>query len=150
MKFYKQCKNIVQEAIALVKKDNKKVVNKKNNDVNKQRKHKVFNTILLILIVIAITSILYTVIKLIINPTDITIVEEGVVSAEESSIGYVIRDEKIVKGNNYQNGIVQIKTEGEKIAKGEAIFRYSGSNEESLSNKINESDFLRFHRIPHT
>ena len=122
----------------MVKKDNKKVVEKKNNDVNKQRKHKVFNTILLILIVIALTSILYKVIKLIINPTDVSIVEEGVVSAEESSIGYVIRDEKIVKGNNYQNGIVQIKTEGEKIAKGEAIFRYSGSNEERLSNKINE------------
>ena len=54
--------------------------------------------------------ILYKVISLILVPTDISIVENGMISQEESTIGYVIREEKIAKGNNYQNGMYQIKT----------------------------------------
>lgn len=54
--------------------------------------------------------------------------------------GYVIRDEVVIKGENYKNGINQIKVEGEKVAKGEAIFRYYTSGEEGLKNKIQELD----------
>ena len=53
-------------------------------------------------------------------------------------IGYIIRDEKIAKGSNLQNGIYQIKVEGEKVANGEPIFRYYATNEEEISNKIKE------------
>ena len=53
-------------------------------------------------------------------------------------IGYVIRDEKIAKGNNLENGIYRIKAEGEKVAKGESIFRYYSSQEETINNSINE------------
>ena len=52
--------------------------------------------------------------------------------------GYVIRDEKIAKGDNTQNGIYEIKAEGEKAANGEIIFRYYGNNEEELNNNIKE------------
>ena len=37
-----------------------------------------------------------------------------------------------------QNGIYEIKAEGEKVAKGEPIFRYYSNNEDSLNNEINE------------
>lgn len=113
---------------------------KVTNNSKKQRKAK--NTIIGILLFPCVFAIIiyitYTVINLIIDPTDVSIVKNGIVSSEENAIGYVIRDEKIAKGTNTQNGIVQIKVEGEKTANGDLIFRYSGANEEELNNKINE------------
>lgn len=110
----------------------KKSKKRKNNEEN------IFKRLLLLLVVGAIVYTLYKIISLILVPTDIAIVENGVIFQEESAIGYVIRDEKISKGDNYKNGIYQIKSEGEKVANGDAIFRYYSSNEESLNEKINE------------
>lgn len=104
----------------------------------KQIKKSIFDILLIICIAAIAVYIIYTVVKLIIVPTNISVVENGTVSAEESSIGYVIRDEKIVKGSNYDNGLIQIKAEGEKTANGEYIFRYSSNKEEDLNNKIND------------
>ena len=53
---------------------------------------------------------------------------------------YVIRDEIIVKGTNYKNGMEQIKTEGQKTAKGESIYRYYSINEQQLIQKISDLD----------
>ena len=74
------------------------------------------------------------------EPTDIFTIEEGKVYLEETDIGYIIRDETVVKGENYKNGMEQIKTEGEKAAKGESIFRYYSKNEESLIKQIADLD----------
>lgn len=52
--------------------------------------------------------------------------------------GYVIRDEKIAKGNNNTNGMIQVKSEGEKVAKGSQIFRYAIENEDEINKKIDE------------
>ncbi len=52
--------------------------------------------------------------------------------------GYVIRDEKVAVGKNYNNGIVRIKVEGEKVAKGDQVFRYQISNEDEINTKIEE------------
>ena len=54
--------------------------------------------------------------------------------------GYVIREETVLQGNNYKNGIVQIKAEGERVAKGDPVFRYYSNNEENLIKKIQELD----------
>lgn len=54
--------------------------------------------------------------------------------------GYVIRSEKVVKGENYKNGMEQIKAEGERAAVNENIFRYYSINEENLKSKIAELD----------
>lgn len=109
-----------------------------NNKKNINFKSNLINILLLICVTCVVIYVIYTVVKLAIVPTDVSIVENGVVSAEESAIGYVIRDEKIAKGTNYKNGIVQIKAEGEKVANGEPIFRYSSSNEQELNDKINK------------
>ena len=102
-------------------------------------KGKLLSKLLLILIIILVVIyIAYRVINLLISPTDVSIVENGFISSEESATGYVIRDEKVVKGENYQNGIYQIKTEGERVAKGDYIFRYYGNNEEKLNENIKE------------
>ena len=55
-------------------------------------------------------------------------------------IGYVIRDETVLTGQNYKNGLVEIKTEGEKVAKNDNVFRYYSNNESSLASKIAELD----------
>ncbi len=52
--------------------------------------------------------------------------------------GYVIRDEKIAKDSNTKNKMIQIKAEGEKVAKGDQIFRYASENEEEINTKIDE------------
>ena len=93
-----------------------------------------------ILLVIAVILCLYKVIIFVQNPTDTFTVEQGKIYQEERAIGYIIREETIVKGSNYKNGMEQIKSEGEKVAKGEAIFRYYSSGEENLVKKIRELD----------
>ena len=105
---------------------------------SKKRKNKKSSIVTLLIVGSMLLYTLYKVISLILVPTDISIVENGMISQEESTIGYVIGEEKIAKGNNYQNGIYQIKTEGEKVANGDSIFRYYSSNEESLNEKIDE------------
>ena len=74
-------------------------------------------------IIFALISLylIYAVYLLIKQPTDKVTVENGTLYLEETDVGYIIRDEKVVKGNNYKNGMEQIKTEGEKTAQGESI-----------------------------
>ena len=104
-------------------------------------KNKKINKIIIGIIAILIVCYLgYTIYLLIKEPTDIFTIEEGKVYLEETDIGYIIRDETVVKGENYKNGMEQIKTEGEKAAKGESIFRYYSKNEESLIKQIAELD----------
>lgn len=98
--------------------------------------------ILLVCLVVLILAIycLYKVVALIQNPTDTFTVEQGKIYQEESTTGYIIREETVVRGSNYKNGMAQIKTEGERVAKNEAIFRYYSNNEETLIKKIAELD----------
>ena len=67
-------------------------------------------------------------------------VENGKLYKEETDIGYVIRNEKVVKGENYKNGMEQIIGEGLRAAANENIFRYYSNNEENLKQKISELD----------
>ncbi len=106
-----------------------------------KRKMNVKKKILLILAIIAILSyVIYIVYNLIIKPTDTFVIENGKISSEETVQGYIIRDETVLKGENYKNGLVQIKAEGEKVAKGEAIFRYYTNGEEKIRKQIGELD----------
>lgn len=61
-------------------------------------------------------------------------------TAEESATGYIIRDETVVQGKNYKNGIYQILSEEEKAAKKQTIFRYYSKNEEELQQKIDDTN----------
>ena len=55
----------------------------------------------------------YTIYLLIKQPTDIFTLDEGTLYSEETDIGYVIRDEVVIQGENYKNGMEKIKSEGE-------------------------------------
>lgn len=104
----------------------------------KIRKGRVF-AVVLILALVFIYAV-YLVAKLVQNPTNTFMVTNRKISQEESDIGYIIREETVVKGQNYKNGMVKIKNEGEKVAKGDSVFRYYSSGEEELKNKIAELD----------
>ena len=103
----------------------------------KSKKNKYILNIVLAVLMVYFAYVIYLLVK---QPTDIFTVEEGKLYSEESDIGYVIRDEVVVRGNQYKNGMEQIKNEGEKVAKNEDIFRYYSKNEESLVTQIAELD----------
>lgn len=110
----------------------------KNRVIEELRKHK--RVIIMFVLLCVIIYIFCIVAKLIKNPTDTFLVEQGQIYQEEIANGYIIRDEVVVKGENYKNGMSQIKTEGERVAKGEAIFRYYSNGEDNLIKKIEELD----------
>ena len=111
---------------------------KKNKIVQLVSKHK--KVLIMLVLLCVIIYIFCIVLKLFKNPTSTFLVEQGQIYQEEEAIGYIIREETIVKGENYKNGMSQIKTEGERVAKGEAIFRYYSNGEDSLIKKIEELD----------
>lgn len=113
--------------------------------MNKRRKKtipkiniKIAFTMLLMLIVII--CLLYNVIALFMNPSDTFMIDNGKIASSEETKGYIIRDEKLFQGENYKNGISQIKTEGQRVAKGDPIFRYYSNNENDLVKKITDLD----------
>ena len=114
---------------------------KQQEEKNIERKIK-FNKKIIIYIAIFLVMIyvIYTIYLLIKQPTDIFTLEEGTLYSQETDIGYVIRDEVVVQGENYKNGMEKIKSEGEKVAVNEAVFRYYTKNEDSLKEKIAELD----------
>lgn len=97
--------------------------------------------ILIAIILIVLTIyVIYTIYLIIINPADTFTIENDVVTQEETVVGYVIRNEKVIQGENYKNGMSQIVTECQRVSKNESIFRYFSNNEEELTQKISELD----------
>lgn len=112
---------------------------KKKKGTNKKEinKKKIIIYITIFLIMIYLTYAVYLLLK---QPTDKVAVDKGTLYLEETDIGYIIRNEKVVKGENYKNGMEQIKNEGEKTAKGDSIYRYYSKNEDKLKQQIAELD----------
>lgn len=108
--------------------------------VEEKRKLDKKKIIIYITFIFVLIYLIYAVYLLVKEPTDKVTVEQGTLYLEETNIGYVIREEQVIKGDNYKNGMEQIKTEGEKTAKGSSIFRYYSQNEEGLKIQIAELD----------
>lgn len=94
----------------------------------------------LVSLVLLIIYVLYAVFLLTNEQAKVFTIEKSKLYLEETNIGYVIRNEKVIKGENYKNGMEQIKTEGEKVSVNESVFRYYGQNENELKQKIAELD----------
>ena len=112
---------------------------KEENKITKKKvnRKKIIIYIALVLILIYLAYAVYLLVR---QPTDKVTVEKGTLYLEETDIGYIIRNEQVVKGNNYKNGMERIKNEGEKTAKGDSIYRYYSKNEEKLKEQIAELD----------
>lgn len=78
--------------------------------------------------------------KILKKPTDVFIVSNGSLSYEEPAEGYIIRDEVVLQGENYKNGMVKVLSDGERAAKSEIVFRYYSNSEESILQQITKLD----------
>ena len=97
--------------------------------------------ILIILVSLISIYIIYAIYLLITNPVDTYVVKKGTLAQEESGIGYIIRNEKVIKGENYENGIYSIVSEGQKVGNGDSIFRYYSDSEKEITQKLNELNY---------
>lgn len=131
---------IVQNKVEITRKEKNEENKYNNRKTNVKSIKKMRIVIAIILAVIIFFYAIYGVAKLVKNPTSTFMVTNGKISQEESAIGYIVREETVVKGQNYKNGMVKIKSEGERVAKGDSIFRYYSSGENDLKNKISELD----------
>lgn len=109
----------------------------KNDDTVKSKKTK--KIIIGIIVAIAIIYGIFMVYKLIKNPSNTFIVENGIISEEETVSGYIIRDEEVIEEKNKKT-IIKIKEEGQRVAKGDSVFRYYSEKEGELESKISELD----------
>lgn len=109
------------------------------NKIKKTRTNKK-KAVFIVLLILIIFYALFLVAKLVKNPTDTFVVTKGKLTQEETVLGYIAREETVVKGANYKNGMVKIKDEGAKVAKDDSIFRYYSVGEEELKSKIAKLD----------
>ena len=131
----------------MAKQKKKQNLKKKKNEVKKIKQPNKKKTakkipanafVIIILIVLTIIFAGFKVVDLIKKPTDTIMIQEGKISLDENTEGYIVRKETIVENQNGQNNLKPIKNEGEKVAKGEEIFKYYNEAEDELKNNISE------------
>ena len=74
------------------------------------------------------------------KPTSTFVVEKGKIYQEEYAEGYIIRSENLINISDSKNSIVAIKSEGDKVGKGEYVYRYCIDNEDEVNESIAEVD----------
>ena len=94
----------------------------------------------LILMAIVFVYLFFQLSKVWRNSITKTVVTDGTLLYEETAEGYLIRDEVVLEGTNYKNGMVQILSDGERAAKGENFFRYYSSNEAGILEQMSSLD----------
>ncbi len=102
---------------------------------NKKMNKRIIVYFIFFFIVFYILLSIYLLVK---TPNETIMVNDGTLTLEEASTGYIIREETVLKGENYKNGLTPIVIEGERAAKGQTVFRYSGMEEEETKDKIAE------------
>lgn len=116
----------------------KKVTRKRKTKSKKKFINNIMQIVLLSAIICLIAYTVYSVAKFIVKPSDALVVDKGTISETETVDGYIIRNEVIVNSQNADTEIIEIKSEGAKVAKGEEIFRYKITNESEISTQIEE------------
>lgn len=119
---------------------------KNKEKIKKEKKRKIKinykRIIMAIVLIIAVIYILYAMILLNKNESGSIFIEQGTILQEETVVGYIIRNEQVIRNEEYKNGIIQIADEGEKVYKNEAVFQYYSDAAKELSNQITELDLL--------
>ena len=108
-----------------------------------KQKQNEFNMIKLLVIICFMVSLIFLVTnstKILKNPVDLFVVSNGSLSYEEFATGYILRDEVVLQGENYKNGMVQIISDNQRAAKGEPVFRYYSNGEEKILEEISKLD----------
>lgn len=90
--------------------------------------------------IVLVVYLIFNTVNLMMSPPDTFMVEEGVLNLKETADAYVIRNEVVLQGNNYKNGMERVIVEGKRVAKGEPVFRYYVNGENTIKNEIAEID----------
>ena len=98
-------------------------------------------TIVLISAIIIIVYISWAIYLLIVHPSDVYIINQGTLSQEDETVGYIIRSETVQKNENNTNGIYAIASEDQRVAINEPIFRYYSNSEKDITTQINELNY---------
>lgn len=93
-----------------------------------------------IIIIIAVLFCVTNGKELMRSTSEKTTVSEGSLSYEEAVEGFIIRDEVVLQGENYKNGMVQMLSDGERAAKNQAVFRYYSNAEDQILKQIADLD----------
>lgn len=104
------------------------------------KRKRIIKLIGIIILIVILIIIFKNSANLINKNVDTFIVNEGTLSYEEQVEGYIIREESVLKGDNYSNGLDQIIVDGERVSKGESVFRYYSNNEDEIVKQIEELD----------
>ena len=111
-----------------------KIINLK--EIKNKKIHKRY--IIYILFTIIFIYIFYSMYLLLKSPNETITIKNETLTLEENAKGYILRNETVLTGENYKNGLTPIVAEGEKAAKGQTIFRYSSIDEDEINTKIDE------------
>lgn len=87
---------------------------------------------------IIITYMIWAIFLLVSRSSETYIVKQGTLTQEDEAVGYIIRDEKVEKGEDYENGIYEIATENQRVAVGDSIFRYYSDSEKEITEQVEE------------
>ncbi len=110
------------------------------DEQKKSPKNVVGKIFLVLIVIILIIYLIYNTARLIMSPTDTFVVENGTLNVSETVDAYVIRNEKVLQGKNYMNGMEKTISEGKRAAAGEAVFRYYVNGEDTIKAEISELD----------
>ena len=110
---------------------------KETKEKKKGEKNKFFITAIFIILVVTLVVNSTKILK---KPTDLFVVANGSLYYEELAEGYVIRDEVVLQGETYKNGMVKVISDGERVAKNQIVFRYHSNSENSIIKQIDEID----------
>ncbi|MBQ7410704.1 MAG: hypothetical protein IJW20_04915 [Clostridia bacterium] len=92
--------------------------------------------IFMILIIFLVTNST----KILNNSTEVFVVTNGSLYSEEPAEGYLLREETVLQGESYKNGMVKVLSDGERAAKSQVVFRYYSNSEETIMNQIDKLD----------
>ena len=107
---------------------------------DEENKLSFFRIVIGIMVLACFILIVQKGIDLLQNIAQICVVEQGSLRFEESAEGYILREEVVLQGENYKNGMVPIVSEGQRIAKNSPAFRYYSNGEEKILSKIANLD----------
>lgn len=113
-----------------------------DNDVSKKEKQRKKIKIILFLgvFIIVLPYFCFKFLTLYKNPSNTYLVTNGELKQEESREGYIVREEVIVEGTLSGKEMSKIKQEGERVAKGDTVFRYASQQENELKKQIAQID----------
>ena len=130
-----------KEEIEFIGQNKKKKTQKENINVKKKKRTNVETRKKIATVVGSVAIIIFVLVFAFGSyDSDTTMINLGYLSEEESAYGYVIRDEVTIYGENLENGMEKIVSEGKKVSKDTSVFRYYSIDEDTLNEELSNID----------